>query len=79
MVQSWQHLFELLLFFLSLDKLHFPIPSAIKILPASEWIIFPPLVFFYQLGTAEAKSNIENGITLARSIFLLYMKMTRIK
>ena len=78
MVQSWQHLFELLLFFLSLDKLHFPIPSAIKILPASEWIIFPPLVFFYQLGT-EAKSNIENGITLARSIFLLYMKMTRIK
>lgn len=57
MVQSWQHFFELLLFFLSLDKLHFPIPSVIKILlpreqrgsQKHEWIIFPPLEFFTNL------------------------------
>ena len=55
-------------FFWSLDKLHFPIPSAIKILPAlyrrsqkHEWIIFPPLnsVFYQRLkeGVALKKAT----------------------
>ena len=75
MVQSWQHLFELLLFFLSLDKLHFPIPSAIKILPVSNVAVrsmngsFFLHSGFYQLGT-EAKSNIENGISQWPDSFL---------